>query len=453
MEEFHDSVYSGHLGVNKTLHIMERYFWWPNMVKTIGSFVSTCVSCQRNKQPSTKPAGLLQPLDVPGRPWASVSTDFISGLPVTKSGFDAIVVFVDRLTKYVHVVPTTTRCTAKMWTNLFVVHVFANHGMVDEVIFDRGPQFAGKFNEHLAERLGIKWKLSTAYHPQTDGQTERTNRTIEDMLRHFVSPATDDWDQYLPEIQFAINNAWQESVRNTPFYLNYGFHPKTPLAAILPKGRELASKNPASAKYSLHMQQTLAKAKRCMLDAQQRQKHYYNGRHKPSDFLVGNLVLLATKFLNLRTGGTKKLWPRWVGPFMITTRIGSMAYRLELPGSMRSIHNVFHVSLIKEYKSDGRTQPPPAPDIIGDLPEFTVQKILKHRHVVRGRQDRLEFLVSWTGYGDEHNTWEEELNLENAPGLVAAYWRKQPAQVKSSAYAAIRPWAAITETQSHCTAI
>jgi len=208
MEEFHDSVYSGHLGVNKTLHIMERYFWWPNMV------VSTCVSCQRNTQPSTKPAGLLQPLDVPGRPWASVSTDFISGLPVTKSGFDAIAVFVDRLTKYVHVVPTTTRCTARMWTNLFVVHVFANHGMVDEVISDRGPQFAGKFNQHLAERLGIKWKLSTAYHPQTDGQTERTNRTIEDMLRLFVSPATDDWDQYLPEIQFAINNAWQESVRN-----------------------------------------------------------------------------------------------------------------------------------------------------------------------------------------------------------------------------------------------
>jgi len=150
MEEFHDSVYSGHLGVNKTLHIMERYFWWPNMV------VSTCVSCQRNTQPSTKPAGLLQPLDVPGRPWASVSTDFISGLPVTKSGFDAIAVFVDRLTKYVHVVPTTTRCTARMWTNLFVVHVFANHGMVDEVISDRGPQFAGKFNQHLAERLGIK---------------------------------------------------------------------------------------------------------------------------------------------------------------------------------------------------------------------------------------------------------------------------------------------------------
>ena len=109
--------------------------------------------------------------------------------------------------------------------------------------------------------------------------------------------------------------------------------------------------------------------------------------------------------------------------------------------------------LIKEYNSDGRTQPPPAPDIIGDLPEFTVQKILKHRHVVRGRQDRLEFLVSWTGYGDEHNTWEEELNLENAPGFVAAYWRKQPAQVKSSAYAVIRPWAAIAVTQSHCTAI
>ena len=276
MQEFHDSTYAGHLGVNRTLHSMEQYLWWPNMDKSIGQFISTCISCQRNKNLSTKPAGLLQPLDVPDRPWGSVSTDFITGLPVTKSGFDAIAVFVDRLTKYVHIVPTPTKCTAWMWTDFFVIHVFGNHGMVDEVISNRGPQFAGNFNQHLAERLNIKWKLSTAYHPQTDGQTERTNRTIEDMLQHFVSPATDDWDRYLAEIHFAINNAWQESVRSTPFYLNYGYHPKTPLAASLPKGKELTSKNPVSTKYSWHMQQVLAKAKRCMLDAQQRQKRYYD---------------------------------------------------------------------------------------------------------------------------------------------------------------------------------
>lgn len=201
------------------------------------------------------------------------------------------------------------------------------------------------------------------------------------------------------------------------------------------------------------MQQTLAKAKRCMLDAQQRQKRHYDSRHKPSDHPVGNLVLLATRYLNLNTGGTKKLWPRWVGPFMISSRIGSVAYRLELPGSMRSIHNVFHVSLIKQYKHDGRTQPPPPPDIIGDLPEYTVDSILQHRHVRRGTHDKLEFLVKWQGYGDEHNTWEEELNLENAPGSVAFYWSRQPAKVRASASAVMVHCAALAMTEYNYTSV
>jgi len=118
----------------------------------------------------------------------SVSTDFVTGLPKTKTGHDAILVFVDRLTKYVHIVPTTTKCTAKTWAELFIQHVFCNHGLPLEVISDRGPQFAGKYNQALSDRLRISWNMSTAIHPQPDGQTERMNRTVEDMLRHFVSP-------------------------------------------------------------------------------------------------------------------------------------------------------------------------------------------------------------------------------------------------------------------------
>ena len=128
-------------------------------------------------------SGLLQPLHIPHGPWDSVSTDFVTGPPKIKAGHDAILVFVDRLTKYVHIVPTTTKCTAKTWADLFIQHVFCNHGLPLEVISDRGPQFAGKYNQALSDRLRISWNMSTAFHPQTDGQTERmnSNRTVEDM--------------------------------------------------------------------------------------------------------------------------------------------------------------------------------------------------------------------------------------------------------------------------------
>ena len=153
------------------------------------------------------------------------------------------------MTKYVHIVPTTTKCTAKTWADLFIQHVFCNHGFPLEVISDRGPQLTGKYNQALSDRLRISWNMSTAFHPQTDGQTERMNCTVGDMLRHFVSATMTNWDELLVHAQFAINNAWQELVQNTPFYLNHGYHPRTPLSASLERGRMLPSKckKPASA--------------------------------------------------------------------------------------------------------------------------------------------------------------------------------------------------------------
>ena len=407
--DYHDSPFAGHLGVNKTLHNLQRSFRWQGMFTDISNYIRTCVSCQRSKCSATKPAGLLQPLHVPRGPWDSISADFITGLPKAKTGFDAIVVFVDRLTKYVHLAPTTTKCTAQTWAELFMQHVFCNHGCPLEVISDRGPQFAGNYIRSLADRMRITWNMSTAFHPQTDGQTERTNRTVEDMLRHFVSPTMTNWDELLVNAQFAINNAchWQESVQNTLFYLNHGRHPRTPLGVSLGRTLPSQSRNPASAAFTLHnvMQTTLARAKTCMLAAQQRQKHYYDKRHMLAEIAVGSNVLLATTNLHLKTVGTCKLIPRWVGPFKVTARVGGMSYRLDLPACMHQIHNVFHISLIKQYRSDGRTQPPPPPELVEDHPEWTVEQILDHRVVKRGNQHKLEYLIGWEGYGEEHNTW------------------------------------------------
>ncbi len=439
--DYHDSPYAGHLGVNKTLHNMQRSFWWQGMFSDINGYIRTCVSCQRSKRSPVKPSGLLQPLHIPHGPWDSVSTDFVTGLPKTKAGYDAILVFVDRLTKYVHIVPTTTKCTAKTWADLFIQHVFCNHGLPLEVISDRGPQFAGKYNQALSDRLRISWNMSTAFHPQTDGQTERMNRTVEDMLRHFVSPTMTNWDELLVHAQFAINNAWQESVQNTPFYLNHGRHPRTPLSASLERGRTLPSKsrNPASAAFAQHMQTTIARAKTCMLNAQQRQKHYYDKRHVPSVFEVGAEVLLATTNLHLRTTGTRKLIPRWVGPFKVLACMGGSAYSLDLPDCMHQVHNVFHVSLIKPYRSDGRTQPPPPPELVDDCPEWTVEQVLDHRVVKRGHQRKVEYLIHWEGYGDEHNTWETSANVANSLDCVQDYWLTLPPDQRLAAAAVLLP--------------
>ena len=384
----------------------------------------------------------MQPLHIPHGPWDSVSTDFVTGLPKTKAGFDAIVVFVDRLTKYVHIAPTTTKCTAKAWADLFVQHVFCNHGLPLEIISDRGPQFASKYAQALADRMSINWNMSTAFHPQIDGQTERMNRTVEDMLRHFVSPTMTNWDELLVHVQFAVNNAWQESVQNTPFYLNHGRHPRTPLAVSLDKKRASSqrSKNPASAAFATHLQETIARAKRCMLNAQQRQKHYYDKRHVPSVFEVGTQVLLATTNLHLRTTGTRKLIPRWVGPFTITARLGPAAYRLDLPHNMQQMHTVFHVSLIKQYRTDGRTQPPPPPDLVDDCIEWTVEQVLDQKVIRRGRQQKIEYLISWVGYVAENNTWESAANASNAAVLVQEYWLTQPANCRLAA-SAVRNYA------------
>lgn len=182
----------------------------------------------------TKPAGFLQPQDVPPHAWHTVTTDYITGLPLTPASNNAIAVFVDKLTKYVYAVQCSDKSDAVDWANMYVEHVVQREGLSVVLMSDRGPQFNNAFNKAVTLRLGIKWNLSTARHPQTDGQTERANRIIEDVLRHFISPNMTDWDRHLCLAQFAMNSAWHESIQQTPFFLNHGRSPKTPLDIVIP---------------------------------------------------------------------------------------------------------------------------------------------------------------------------------------------------------------------------
>lgn len=266
LESTHDSPWSGHMGIAKTHEATSRVFNWPTLRKDVIQHVKSCHQCQINKHSTQRPAGLLQPLQIPGRPWSSISMDFITQLPKTKSGHDAILVFVDRLTKMVHFAQTTVQCTAADTAKLFIHHVVRLHGVPLSIVSDIDSRFTSRFWQASVPFLGTKLSMSTAFHPQTDGQTERVNKVLEDTIRHYVNPRQDDWDDYLDGAEFAINNAMHESVRNTPFFLNSGQHPLTPATM------EVDTHVPSAKEWLERLHDSVKSAKQCLPAAQQRMK-------------------------------------------------------------------------------------------------------------------------------------------------------------------------------------
>lgn len=416
--EHHDAQLSGHPGQPRTLESIKRFFWWPHLVKDVADYVNCCPTCQRDKlKRGVKPQGLLQPLPIPTEPWESVSTDFITQLPRTpRHGYDSIAVYVDRLTKMVHFKPCKTTITAEQSAELFLNAVFTLHGMPKSIVSDRGSQFANRFWPAFTGLLGSRSVLSTAFHPQTDGQTENMNRTLEDMLRHYIGSDHNDWDVLLPLAEFAVNNSFQSSIGMTPFFCNYGRHPHTPLT------RELQSAIPEAALMADAILEAQDKAKKALLAAQSRQKTAHDKRHVPVIFKTGQQVLLNTRNLKFKHPQNKKLarklLPKFVGPFPVECMVGKAAVRLTLPPAYR-IHNTFHVSLIHAYRSDGRVQPPPI-SILDQDPTCPVERVLLHRPCKPGSK-KLEFLVKWAGRGPEHNEWLPELNFTESV-LLDEYW-------------------------------
>eukprot|EP00878_Enallax_costatus_P026134 GHUV01028017.1.p1 GENE.GHUV01028017.1~~GHUV01028017.1.p1 ORF type:complete len:413 (-),score=20.68 GHUV01028017.1:641-1879(-) len=390
-------------------------------------------SCQQQSDllRTTVQSGKLQPLSIPGRRWETVTMDMITGLPETEDGNDAIMVFVDKLSKMTKIVACRTSDGAMEIAQLLIDVLVRAHGLPMNIISDRDPKFTSELFRAICSQLKVKQKLSTAFHPQTDGQTERINRVIEEMLRHYVSAKQDDWDRYLGMAEFAINNAYQESVGNTPFFLNYGQHPLTPGLA------KIDSKVPAAASFTIGLQAALKSAKELLQAAQQRQKQYADASRKEVEFDVStdpknpSRVWLNTKHLNLKTAGTRKLLPRWVGPFEVLERVGAVAYRLKLPASWK-IHNVFHVSLLKQYRTSGRYKDNPAVfDLDGKLGN-EIEQILAHEIKRVGKKKpylRKRYLVKFAGLQDEHNAWVPHKQLEReCSELLTSYWDAEHAK-------------------------
>jgi hypothetical protein len=426
LQEHHDTPTAGHLSYDKTYELMHRLFYWPRMDKSIKTFISSCDICQRIKDSTRRPAGLLQPLSVPSRRFEQVSLDLITQLPKSKSGYDAIVVFIDRLSKFTYFCPTTSNVDAPGVAHLFFSTVWRHHGLPEAIISDRDPRFVGRFWKGLFELCGTKLKMSTAHHPETDGQTERTNRTLEQMLRAYVGYKQDDWDRYLFAVEFAYNNSEQASTGLTPMKIATGQDPNTPASLL---NMPTASAVQSTEDFLLQLQNATRVAMDNMAIAQDYQAQYADRTRREEIFKVGDQVLLSSQHINTAyqiKQHSKKLSHRWIGPYPIEQVVSKVAYKLRLPDNMH-IHPVFHVSVLKRYTlnppefSDRDVPPRPPPTIIDGRPEFEVEKLLDKRVIRRGRGSTTQYLVKWLGYPEYEATWEPTSNLTHCQDLITEF--------------------------------
>ena len=421
LHRMHDDPLAGHFGYSRTLEITRRNYYWPHMAKDIKEYVATCTQCQRIKPLRHKPYGSLQTLPQPRGPWLDLTMDFITDLPPSKrrgKAYDCILVVVDRYTKMAHYIPVKKTIDAPTLADVFISKIVRIHGVPESIVSDRGSIFTSRFWSALCFHLNIRRRLSTAFHPQTDGQTERQNQTLEQYLRGYVNYQQDDWARLLPMAEFAYNNSRHASTGVSPFFAYTGTHPSmgvnTQEGPIdIPSAQErIQGLDRTRKEMSSFWQKTVAD-----------QARYHNKSTKDRSYSVGDLVWLAGK--NIRTvRPNRKLDYKFHGPFRITDAIGKQAYKLELPKTMQ-VHPVFHVSLLEPYSprdSDGDASPKPL-EVDGEE-EWEVAEVLDCRR----RYGKLQYLVRWTGFSDQFNEWlcKDDLHADDLIQSFHEKYRSKP---------------------------
>jgi len=427
--ELHDSIAAGHPGTPKTLAAVKKRFFWPKMDHDIAEYVKSCDICQRAKPSQQTKMGLLQPLPIPERAWQQVTMDLITALPTTARGHSAIVVFVCKLTKMVHYMACKTTITSKELATAFMHEVVRLHGLPESIVSDRDPRFTASFWRSLWQLFGTKLAMSTAYHPQTDGQTERANRTLEQSMRAYVSYHQTDWDTLLDALEMAHNSAKHASTGFAPFFLNYGHDTRLPIDTVL---APIVGHSDA-AEFANDIASNLQSARRNIDVAQQNQKRYADMGRRHEEFAIGEQVLLSTDHLQFDNNKrTPKLAFKYVGPFPIESRHGANAYGLRLPASM-NIHPVFNVDRLKKYHPGEahfplrpvmHSEPPSLHDADGSE-VYHVESIL----AVKLRRGQRHYLIKWLGWDAAYSTWEPLSNLDNSRDLVAEFEAQHGHQV------------------------
>ncbi|KAJ1036859.1 hypothetical protein NDA10_005515 [Ustilago hordei] len=417
MTQCHDGITAGHVGRDATIKAAQRHYWWPNMTAWIADYVASCPVCARYKAPRHRPYGLLQPLATPDRPWGSISLDFIEGLPPSKKydskTYDSILVIVDRLTKFAILAPTHKTVTAKQTAVLLYGHMVRLFGYPDHMVSDRGRQFISGAWKAFAEQMGVKHSLSTAYHPQTDGQTERVNQVIEQYLRMYCNYEQNDWANLLDTAAFVYNNTVHNSIGVSPFFACYGWNPKA--HPDIPQ--RLGVNDPGRFEYLMDGKERCKYLQEQIREAQCRSVNQYNRKHKDIEFKVGDMVYINRRNWKTRRP-TPKLDTRFAGPYPVQERVGRRAYRITLPANLR-VHDVFHVSMLEPARTSSlpqRAEQPTIPSLPDEDLDFEVEALIDKR----SHNGTTEYKVLWRGYSEEAASWEPVENL-NCPDLIQEY--------------------------------
>eukprot|EP00253_Pinus_taeda_P004218 PITA_04218 len=376
---------AGHPGYQKLITSLRKEYYWPGMKKDVVEYLARCLECQQVKAEHQHPAGLLQPIPIPEWKWETITMDFITGFPKSKRSNDSIMIVVDKLSKSAHFIPVQSTYRAAQIANIFMQNIFKLHGLPKVIISDRDVKFTSAFWRTLFEGLGAQLSFSTAYHPQTDGQTERVNQVLEDMLRSYVMQQPTRWEEYLHLVEFAYNNGYHSALKMSPFEVLYGRKCHTPSSWGGLEDKFLLGPE------MLEEMEVMVKRVRANLKmAQDRQKNFADRKRTFKEYQVGEHVYIRIRAREstLQWNACAKLAPRFFGPFQILARVGPVAYQLALPSHIR-VHNVFHV------EPEG---------------EFLVEpvNILDQRRVELRRKVISQVKVQWQHFGPEEATWEDE---------------------------------------------
>ena len=423
IKRHHDDPLAGHFGAHKTEALLTAKYNWPGAAKEINEHVSSCDMCQRVRAPRHRPYGTLTSLPRPGGPWQELAMDFITGLPpslVGPSVYDAILVIVDRFTKMAKYLPATKTITAVELAELFFKEIVLKYGMPKGIISDRGSVFTSEFWSSLCFHARVKRRLSTAFHPQTDGQTERQNQTLEHYLRTFCNEEQGNWAELLPHAEFAYNRSLNATIGVSPFFALMGYQPDVEyVQGDAPEGGV-----PIAAERVKLLQDTREKCSERWRAARATQERYYNQKHAPMSFNVGDWVMLSTKNLKQKRP-SKKLSHKFLGPFRIRDIIGQQAYRLWLPAQYKRIHDVFHVSLLEPYRrspNDDASSEYQGPELVEDEEQWLVEGILAKRKA----KGHTWYKVRWKGWTSDYDQWVMRDDIDE--GIVRKFEATAPHQ-------------------------
>lgn len=403
--EMHNTAYGGHSGILGTYMRLKGYFYWPKMKDNVIAWVKSCDVCQRNKSDVGAYPGLLQPLPIPKQAWTEISMDFVEGLPKSYRK-DVIFVIIDRFTKYGHFVALSHPFTAQSVATLFLDSVYKLHGPPEVIISDRDKIFTSQFWKALFKLMGTKLALSTAYHPHTDGQTERLNQCVENYLRCMVSSNPKQWYRWLSLAEYWYNTNFHTGLKSTPFQALYGFPPNQ-----LGMGSYPDTTNDEAKEVFEECRKLTQQLKEHLVEAQSRMKLYADQHRQDRNFEVGDQVYLKLQPYRQNSVSLRrnlKLSARYYGPFTVLQKVGAVAYRLDLPETSL-IHPVFHVSLLKKCIGKEIVPVPDLPVVDEDgSVQVSPTAVLERRTEIRKGVAFPQFLVQWQHQSPDLATWEDE---------------------------------------------